>query len=114
MENKQQTGIEVRASLRRWSYAIAALLICFFVHERWRSQVTMQHMPELLTPAAVDTKILTQIQEPIQPIPRHSELNAGKVALGDKLFHDPRLSRNNTIACASCHNLATGGVDQKI
>ncbi|MDD5056887.1 MAG: cytochrome-c peroxidase [Sideroxydans sp.] len=35
-----------------------------------------------------------------------------KVALGDKLFHEPRLSHDNSIACASCHDLAKGGTDQ--
>jgi cytochrome c peroxidase len=34
-----------------------------------------------------------------------------KVALGDKLFHDPRLSKDNSIACASCHNLSINGAD---
>jgi cytochrome c peroxidase len=50
-------------------------------------------------------------QEPITPIPVDSNLDARKVALGRRLFYDPLFSRNNTIACAHCHNLATGGVD---
>jgi cytochrome c peroxidase len=53
-------------------------------------------------------------QEPIQPIPLHIELDPKKVALGEKLFHDPRLSHDNSLACASCHNLATGGADHKV
>ncbi|NCN96968.1 MAG: c-type cytochrome, partial [Rhodoferax sp.] len=28
-------------------------------------------------------------------------------------FHDPRLSRDDTISCASCHSLNTGGVDNR-
>lgn len=32
-----------------------------------------------------------------------------KIALGDKLFHDARLSSNQKVSCASCHNLETGG-----
>src|SRR5262249_48610941 len=102
-----------RVFLRRGLYAIAALFICVFMHEHWRSHVTRQHIPELLAPTA-EANILTPTQEPLQPLPQHLELNADKVALGEKLFHDPRLSRDNTIACASCHNLATGGVDQKV
>lgn len=54
------------------------------------------------------------VQEPIQPIPIHSSLNKKRVALGDKLFHDPQLSHNNTISCASCHSLSTGGVDRLV
>ena len=34
-----------------------------------------------------------------------------KIRLGDKLFHDPRLSSDNSISCATCHVLETGGVD---
>lgn len=34
-----------------------------------------------------------------------------KVALGKKLFLEPRLSSNGTISCNSCHNLETFGVD---
>jgi cytochrome c peroxidase len=31
------------------------------------------------------------------------------VALGDRLFHDPRLSHDNTRSCASCHDTRTNG-----
>jgi cytochrome c peroxidase len=51
--------------------------------------------------------------EPIQPIPFRVALDAKKVVLGEKLFNEPRLSRDNSISCASCHNLLRGGVDGK-
>ncbi len=35
------------------------------------------------------------------------------VALGKQLFHDPRLSKSGAISCNSCHNLASGGVDNR-
>ncbi len=50
--------------------------------------------------------------EPIQPIPMKVVLDQGKVVLGHRLFHDPMLSHDNTIACSSCHDLAKGGTDQ--
>lgn len=49
--------------------------------------------------------------EPVQPIPQSLPVNAQKVALGQRLYHDPRLSGDNTISCASCHQLGAGGVD---
>ncbi len=49
--------------------------------------------------------------EPIQPIPLEVRLDERKVSLGGRLFHDARLSRNNTVNCAKCHNLSQGGVD---
>jgi cytochrome c peroxidase len=51
------------------------------------------------------------VNEPILPIKKPTGLDPRKVALGDDLFHDTRLSHDNTISCASCHNLAAGGVD---
>ena len=50
-------------------------------------------------------------KEPIRPIPPAIKLNFQKVALGQKLFHDKRLSRDGTVSCASCHNLGAGGDD---
>lgn len=41
-------------------------------------------------------------------VPADNPMNAAKVELGRHLFHDTRLSVNNTLACAGCHavNLA--------
>ena len=61
----------------------------------------------VLVPAAVQA----QDDEPIKPIPSQIALDTRKVALGERLFHDRRLSRDNSLACASCHDLARGGVD---
>ncbi|MFO7543622.1 MAG: hypothetical protein R6W97_12565 [Thiobacillus sp.] len=33
--------------------------------------------------------------QPISPIPRHLELDSRKVALGQRLFHEPRLFRDD-------------------
>ena len=49
--------------------------------------------------------------EPIVPIPLTADLDAAQVALGEKLFHDPRMSRNNAFSCATCHRLNQGGGD---
>jgi cytochrome c peroxidase len=51
-------------------------------------------------------------KQAIRPLPEKIETNPAKVALGDKLYHDGRLSKDNTISCASCHDLAKGGTDQ--
>ncbi len=49
--------------------------------------------------------------EPIQPIPLKVDYDPQKVELGKMLYFDPRLSKSGFISCNSCHNLATGGVD---
>lgn len=37
------------------------------------------------------------------PVPESNPLTPQKIALGRKLFFDKRLSRDGTVACASCH-----------
>ena len=51
--------------------------------------------------------------EPVRPIDRTIETDPAKVALGYALFHDTRLSVDNTVSCATCHELETAGVDNK-
>ena len=41
-------------------------------------------------------------------IPSDNPLTRAKVELGRQLYFDPRLSKDNTIACASCHHPALG------
>ena len=49
--------------------------------------------------------------EPIRPIIPSQNVDERKAELGFALFHDPRLSVDNTVSCASCHALDMGGVD---
>jgi cytochrome c peroxidase len=49
--------------------------------------------------------------EPIQPL-TPVDYNKEKASLGNKLFHDPLLSKDNTVSCASCHALDKGGTDR--
>jgi cytochrome c peroxidase len=61
-------------------------------------------------PAEVDTLALS---EPLRPLPPPPDLDAGRVALGRELFHEPRLSGDGETSCASCHALAAGGADAR-
>jgi cytochrome c peroxidase len=38
-------------------------------------------------------------------------VDPAKMALGERLFHDVRLSGDNAMACATCHRLEHGGAD---
>ena len=49
--------------------------------------------------------------EPVRPIDQKLSYDEAKAALGFALFHDTRLSVDNTVSCASCHALETAGVD---
>jgi len=48
-------------------------------------------------------------EEPITPIPQPAVTNPDKVALGEHLFKDARLSDDNTRKCASCHDVSFNG-----
>ncbi len=48
--------------------------------------------------------------EPVQRI-EPVAYNAQKAALGKELFNDKRLSGDNTVSCASCHDFSKGGTD---
>lgn len=75
---------------------VAVLLVALLVHVRAGA-----------APAAPAPR-----DEPILPIPAEHGQIPRKVALGQRLFADPRLSRDGTVSCASCHGLAIGGVDR--
>ncbi|MDR0747208.1 MAG: cytochrome-c peroxidase [Helicobacteraceae bacterium] len=60
---------------------------------------------------SVSAHTVKRANEPISPIRKPTNLNAEKVELGYALFHDPRLSKDDTVSCASCHDLFSGGVD---
>ena len=49
--------------------------------------------------------------EPVRPIDTQVNVDEAKAALGYALFHDTRLSVDNTVSCATCHALETAGVD---
>ena len=71
---------------------------------QWIKQVRGEHyVPGLAA--------LEFANEPVQPIMDSLPVNPDKVALGFKLYHDVRISANNTVSCATCHPLDKAGVD---
>jgi cytochrome c peroxidase len=56
-------------------------------------------------------KLPSQILPPL--IPENNPVTKEKVALGRKLYFDKRLSADNTVSCATCHNPKFGFADGK-
>lgn len=69
----------------------------------WRGGDGAESATQAWFPPATDRQIT--------PIPATLPLDPRKVALGRRLFHDTRLSRDGTVACASCHDIGRAGVD---
>jgi cytochrome c peroxidase len=49
--------------------------------------------------------------EPVEPLPQRASVNAGRAALGEKLFVDPTLSASGKVACVTCHLYEHGGAE---
>jgi cytochrome c peroxidase len=103
-------------TLRQWMEMVTRLTISV----RWRSRVAQLMVlgvligstaPTAETPYLRPEAPVVAGQEPIAPLPLSLALDAQRVALGARLFHDVRLSHDNTRACTTCHPLERGGMD---
>lgn len=47
-------------------------------------------------------------------IPKDNPMTSEKVALGEKLYFDKRLSSDRTVSCATCHDPATALADNNM
>lgn len=54
---------------------------------------------------------LARVDEPILPVPLVHNVSIKKAALGKRLFHETMLSGDNSLSCASCHDMDRGGAD---
>ena len=63
-------------------------------------------------PPVIDYELAGDAAQPLTPIPLGQSLEPKKIALGERLFQEGRLSANGVVSCAHCHNLHTGGVDR--
>lgn len=61
----------------------------------------------------LDKTTLKQFFEPLPAAIIDEKKNAALIALGKKLYLDPKLSVNDTISCNSCHQLNNFGVDSQ-
>ena len=53
-------------------------------------------------------------EEPLRRFPSCRLRLPLKIAIGERLFADPRLSGNRTRSCASCHDISTNGASKSI
>lgn len=72
---------------------------------------TSRRLGPLCLAVAALAAAASPLDEPIKPVPLTLHQDPAKAALGKRLFHDTRLSSNNAVSCASCHNVAQGGGD---
>jgi cytochrome c peroxidase len=94
--------------IRRRIYILALVLFASLLVLLWQRFLSFQSYPTKTNP--VESR---QTDKPIQSIPASIALDLPKVALGEKLFQDVRLSRTNQVSCLSCHSFSLGGADRR-
>jgi cytochrome c peroxidase len=87
--------------------AAASLLLLACVGWVWFRPVPPPDPP----PGAASSGDLEARNEPIRPLAPAVVDDPAALELGQRLFHDPRLSSDGSISCASCHDVAAGGDD---
>ena len=67
------------------------------------------------TPAPAQAPALRRpaTEEPITPIPAPPAQDPRRVALGELLFHDRRLSHDNSRSCSTCHDTRSNGASPR-
>lgn len=105
---------KLRSEIARWTkprlWAVGGLSIAIVLLAIWQLPGSQR---TAIAEHGVPGMSVGDIYGITQPLPERVELDEGRVMLGERLFHDVRLSGDDTISCASCHNLATGGVDNR-
>ncbi len=81
-------------------YLIVALAICFSAQGAWAADNLMKKARGIFKP--IPEKAPSLAGNPASP---------AKIALGKKLYFDPRLSSSYLISCNTCHNVGLGGAD---
>jgi cytochrome c peroxidase len=75
--------------------------------EQERAFAKLQAPPARQAFARVDPALLSFV------VPKDNQTTPERVALGQKLYFDVRLSSDGTVACATCHDVSRGFTDQR-
>ncbi len=82
-------------------------------HNLKAEEVMTKHLATTLTEATLAEQEghMWSALPRVAPAPHDNPTTPEKVELGKRLFNDPRLSADGTVACASCHDIKAGGGD---
>lgn len=77
----------------------------------WLALLLLAGVPATRAADPAAGRLGASAEEPITPIPAPRPADPRKLELGALLFADRRLSHNDRVACASCHDLSSNGAD---
>ncbi|MCP3099775.1 cytochrome-c peroxidase [Myxococcus sp. K15C18031901] len=92
--------------MRTPSGVALSLAVLLSVHEGWANPPASAPPPDPLPPGV--SAVLWKVSVPASAAPTPE-----KVALGEKLFNDKRLSLDDSVSCATCHDPNKGFTDGK-
>ena len=96
-------------SVGTWIAVVAVAAGCAQAQGEKERQQQAAPAASSAAPLEINPRLLRRFK-PIAPAAPES---AARVQLGRQLFHDPRLSLDKEVSCASCHSMDSFGVDGK-
>ncbi|MEC7519180.1 MAG: cytochrome-c peroxidase [Myxococcota bacterium] len=101
----------------RWTVTLAAMLAlgaCGDDEERPAAEATEAPAEETEAPAA-ERPLREVVGTTFEAIPEDAtaEIDREKMLLGRRLYHDPALSGDGSVSCATCHMLSHGGAEPR-
>jgi len=63
-------------------------------------------------PMTIEAPLGLNALTPVLVVPAYNPMTKGKFELGKRLYFDPRVSKDGTVSCATCHNPEKGWTDQ--
>jgi cytochrome c peroxidase len=99
--------------IRRWRMIGGVMLLAGAGMTLPLSSVFAESPAGTTAPASYQLPTILGLEDPNTFIPAENPLTAKKVELGRLLFFDKRLSKNDTVACVSCHLPNKGFTDGK-
>jgi cytochrome c peroxidase len=94
----------IMPSMHRWPLFVLCAIVLFAPADRGDAPPAV---PRDTLPDKLSLDVIPLGLSP-RPIPADNPLTAARVRLGRRLFFDPILSADGTVACASCHRPAHG------
>jgi cytochrome c peroxidase len=98
--------------MKSWGVTCSIALLAALAIVVWQRHGRPQ--PAAVAPAAGAFATAPHGRAAMLPLPPAPELPADKVTLGKRLFFEKRLSSDDSLACAGCHDFSRGGADRSI
>ncbi|MEM8734585.1 MAG: cytochrome-c peroxidase, partial [Planctomycetota bacterium] len=115
--NKQRDGAHVTPPILRRGWTISAVataigcIAIVLALAVWNYPSSATYAVEKRSDSGLEIDRELHSKEPLIPLAAVQAPFTEEAKLGKRIFHDKRLSRDNSISCATCHDVSRGGDD---